>query len=71
MWLLRIFQTNYKERAKKTGVPQIITIPYSHFNELAKWSWDIAGKKYEEHGFAVGGHILPVKSIRTQDEFLR
>lgn len=71
MWVLRFFQTNYKERAKRTGVPQLLTIPYSHYNELAKWSWDVAGGRYEEHAFGPGGHVFPVKSIRTTDECLR
>eukprot|EP01036_Dinobryon_divergens_P036700 gene36700-47839_t len=61
----KITQTNYQKRAEIRGIPQLLTIPYSHFNEFAKWCLQFAGKPYEEHGFAPGQHVLPVLALRV------
>lgn len=68
MWFLSLFQTNYKKRAARSGIPQMLTIPYSPYNELARWSWEASGKQFEEHRFAPGGHMLPVTSLRVPND---
>ena len=56
---------DFPSDAKRTGVAQLVTISYSHYNELARWSLERAGVAYEEHGYAPGQHTLPALSIRV------
>jgi glutathione S-transferase len=62
--IARLTQTDFKKVAKRTNVPQLITIPYSHFVELGRWSLQIKGKPFVENGYAPGQHVLPVVATR-------
>lgn len=58
-------QVDFIEKAKRTETPQLLTIPYSHFVELARWSWLLTNKPFEESWYMPGQHILPMLSLRV------
>ncbi|KAH8091928.1 L-cystine transmembrane transporter [Aureococcus anophagefferens] len=60
--LARWTQRDLIKLAKAENQPQLLTIPYSHYCELAAWSLDRAAKPYREHGYAPGEHVLPSAS---------
>ncbi|MEZ4442995.1 MAG: glutathione S-transferase [Polyangiaceae bacterium] len=39
---------------------RLITIPFSHYNERARWGLDVCGLRYVERGYLPGLHLLPV-----------
>jgi glutathione S-transferase len=41
--------------------PRLVTIPFSHFCEKARWALDYAGVRYDEEGHAPAAHIFAVK----------
>ena len=43
---------------------QLLTIPYSHYVEFARWSLQLGGKKFEETKYMPGQHILPMLALR-------
>jgi len=53
------------EKAEKSNKPQLLTIPYSHYVELARWSWLLGNKSFEENWYMPGQHILPLLSLRV------
>lgn len=61
-------QKDYLDVAARSGRPQLLTIPYSHFCELAQWSLDLGGVDYEHRAFLPGQHILPVLKVRIGSE---
>ena len=63
--LARWTQRDLIKLAKAENQPQLLTIPYSHYCELAAWSLDRAAKPYREHGYAPGEHVLPSLALRV------
>jgi glutathione S-transferase len=62
-WLAQTFY-DFPADARREG-PQLVTISYSHYNELSRWSLERGGVTFTEHGYAPGQHILPALSIRV------
>lgn len=58
-------QTDYCKRAAATQLPQLISIPFSHYVEYSRWTLQRHGIEFEEHGFAPGFHILPALATRV------
>mmetsp|Transcript_57847 Transcript_57847/g.137659 ORF Transcript_57847/g.137659 Transcript_57847/m.137659 type:complete len:291 (+) Transcript_57847:97-969(+) len=58
-------QPDYKEQAKRDNRVQLLTIPYSHYNEAARWALSKAKVDFEEHAFSPGEHILPLLKARV------
>ena len=56
-----------KEEAATTGRAQLVTIPYSHYVETARWALDTAGVPYDEHGHLPGCHMFAVGAVRGKD----
>lgn len=56
---------DFPSTAAKAGRPQLVTISYSHYNELARWSLELDGADFDEHGYAPGQHVLPALSVRV------
>lgn len=52
-------------QAKQTETPQLLTIPYSHYVELARWSWLLNDKTFTESWYMPGQHVLPLLSLRV------
>jgi hypothetical protein len=57
-------QPNFRERARRTNTLQLVTIPYSHFVDFARWCLQLSNIRFEENDYAPGGHILPVIALR-------
>lgn len=56
---------NFSADARRTSTSQLVTISYSHYNELARWSLELGGgEPFVESGFAPGQHVLPALSVR-------
>ena len=54
MKVARFTQPNFLEEATKTMIPHMITIPYSHYCDMAVWSMEMTGKPFVEHGYMPG-----------------
>jgi hypothetical protein len=65
LYVARNTQLDFRQKAKASGIPQLITIPYSHYVDFARWSLQSAGIKFEEHDYAPLQHVLPVLSVRV------
>ena len=66
--LARWTQRDLLRLAAQEQRPQLLTIPYSHYCELASWALDLGGggrSGYREHGFAPGEHVLPALRLRV------
>ena len=63
--LARWTQPDFRRKAETSGHPQLVTIPNSHYVDLARWSLQIVGRPFEEYGYAPLQHMLPVLSIRV------
>lgn len=63
--IARWTQEDFIAKAQKTGKAQLMTIPYSHYVELARWSWLLSNKSFEENWYMPGQHILPMLSLRV------
>ena len=64
VYLAKLTQPNFRNKAETSKVNQFITIPYSHFVDFARWSLQIMGINFEEHGYAPVQHILPILATR-------
>lgn len=53
------------EKASKTHKAQLLTIPYSHYVEFARWSLLLGNKPFEENWYMPGQHVLPLLSLRV------
>jgi hypothetical protein len=42
----------------------MVTISYSHYVEFARWSLQLGGVDFEEHGYAPIEHVLPTIALR-------
>jgi glutathione S-transferase len=42
------------------AMPRLVTIPFSHFCEKARWALDLAGLGYDEDAWPPGLHRLPI-----------
>lgn len=62
--LARLTQPDWVRTAQRVGRPQLLTIPYSHFCELAKFALSLAHLDYDEAGYPPGAHILPALATR-------
>ena len=69
--LARWTQRDLIKLAKAENQPQLLTIPYSHYCELAAWPLDRAAKPYREHGYAPGEHVLPSLALRVAGDAQR
>jgi glutathione S-transferase len=56
---------DFPSLASSTHMPQFITISYSHYVEFARWSLELTGAPFQEHGFAPGQHALAALSVRV------
>ena len=56
---------DYPSLASTSGRAQLVTISYSHYNELARWALELNKTPFIEHGFAPGQHALPALSVRV------
>jgi glutathione S-transferase len=65
MFVAKWTQVDFIEKAKNTGQPQLLTIPYSHYVEMARWSWILKDKSFVESWYMPGQHILPMLSLRV------
>ena len=57
-------QPNLFELAQRRGRAQLLTIPYSHFCELAKFSLTAGKVPFDSHDYAPGAHVLPTLAAR-------
>lgn len=48
------------------SVPHLVTIPFSHYCEVARWALDTAGQEYVEIGYALGCHAEPLGTLRAE-----
>ncbi len=48
--------------------PQLITIRFSHYCEIARWALDFSGIGYNEVAYAVGCHFDPVGTLRASKD---
>lgn len=70
-WIVQIAkltQPNFRSRAEKTGVIQLLGISISHFCEFSSWILMLNGVKFEEHAYAPLQHVLPVIALRVGDK---
>lgn len=63
-WLAQTFY-DFPSTAKSRNTGQLVTISYSHYNELARWSLEASGIAFDEHGYAPGQHVLAALSTRV------
>ena len=75
--IARATQPDLLARAVATHRPQLITIPYSNYCELARWSLDAAyggrdggvesndNHHYDEMAYPPGAHVLPTLAMRV------
>lgn len=63
--LAKLTQKNVLKIAETTGVPQLLTIPYSHYVEFARWSLDHHRVEHEERPYAPVQHVLPMLKLRS------
>ena len=47
-------------------VPHLVTIPYSHYCELARWALDFSGIEYQEVKYSPGYHAKEVGLLRSK-----
>ena len=64
----RLVSGDFKEISRKQQRPQMVTIPFSHYVEFARWSLLYARVQFDEHPFTPGDHILPTLSVRLADK---
>lgn len=57
-------QRDFFSRASVSQKGQLLTIPYSHYNELARWSLIYGKHDYEEWAHAPFQHVLPMLKAR-------
>src|SRR5580704_2864271 len=48
---------------KNPMLPRLITIPFSHYCEKARWALDRAGVSYVEDPYLPGLHIRPMRKV--------
>ena len=58
-------QPDFVGRARQTGVAELLTIPYSHYCEMAMWSMQLAGRPLVERAYMPGQHVLALLSLRV------
>ena len=61
-------QPNFLALANSRGKIQLLTLGFSHYVELARWSLQLKGIKFDEHAYVPGQHILPVLAARVCGE---
>jgi len=61
----RLTQPDFVERARKSGVAELLTIPYSHYCEMGLWSMQLSGQPVVERAYMPGQHVLAVMSLRV------
>jgi len=66
--IARWTQKSVPERAAALKKPQMLSIPYSHYVELARWSMLLGGVDFDEYGYVPGQHVLPVLNLRWGGE---
>ena len=62
--IAQLTQPNLSTKAQAVGRAQLLTIPYSHFNEVAKFSLKVAGVPFEELAYPPIAHVLPTLATR-------
>jgi len=62
--IAKFTQPNFREKASKSGTLQLVTIPYSHYVDFARWCLQLSNVRFEENDYAPGAHILPVIALR-------
>jgi hypothetical protein len=56
---------NFFTTAQRKTKPQLLTIPYSHYVEFARWSLQSAKIEFDEVGFAPVQHVFPILNARV------
>ena len=64
VYLAKLTQPNFRNKAETSKINQFITIPYSHFVDFARWSLQIMGINFKEYGYAPAQHVLPIIATR-------
>ncbi|MDC0254859.1 hypothetical protein OAK75_08170 [Bacteriovoracales bacterium] len=57
-----------KFKVDDISIPHLVTIPYSHYCELARWALDISKTEYREMKYLPGYHINIVGKLRKRKE---
>eukprot|EP00960_Hanusia_phi_P057025 763423-Hanusia_phi.AAC.2 len=66
--IARLLSGDFRKMAEKEQRPQMVTIPFSHYVEFARWCLLYKQVQFDEHAFAPGDHVLPVLSVRLGDK---
>ncbi len=61
-----IFPSSFK--IEQISVPHLVTIPYSHYCELARWAMDMSQTEYKEMKYMPGYHMNVVGRLRKKKE---
>ena len=48
--------------------PHLVTIPYSHYCEVARWALDLSKTKYKEMNYMPGFHLKVVGKLRKKNK---
>ena len=56
---------DFRAVARDSNVPQLLTLGFSHYNELARWTLQAAGIAFDESAYAPVQHVLPALSVRV------
>jgi hypothetical protein len=51
--------------SRASGRPILLTLSFSHYVELARWSLQLCGVAFDEWDYSVLQHVLPVLSVRV------
>ena len=65
--IARWTQPDLKALAVRKRRAQLLLIPYSHYCELARWSLEVAGIAFDEHGYSPGAHMPVTLALRIGD----
>jgi len=59
-------QPDYVERARSSGRAQLLTIPYSHYVELARWTLEVLSHIVEWiHGYMTSTRLTLTQLLRN------
>ncbi len=64
----KLVAPNFRNLAERSGRPQLVTIAFSHYNDLARWTLQVSKIDFDEYGYAPGAHVLPALSVRVGGE---
>lgn len=65
--IAKLTQPDYFNNAQQRKRIQFITIGFSHYGELARWTLLALKQDFDEHNFSPGMHILSALRVRVAD----